>query len=445
MRFTRRTIISSGLAALLAVSFGMGCGGNDDGANDPKNDIDVPGEVAKSTLKRELAPAVSASDAKELAEDNRDFAFDLYHVILDNEKPGNLFYSPHSISIALAMAYGGARGETATEMADALKFGLGQDKLHAAFNKLDLELAKRKDSPVGEGGGEPFQLSVVNATWGQKGYSFQDSYLDLLAVNYGAGLNLMDFKNETEASRKKINQWVEDQTNNRIKDLLPAGVIDADTRLVLTNAIFFKAGWAEKFAEGQTKQAAFTQLDGATVQVDMMMAESERRYAMVDGHQIAELAYVGGDVSMVVMLPEEGGFESFEDDLDGDKIGEYLEAMKIEKGTLKFPKFSFGSDVPLKESLEALGMKTAFMGAADFSGIDGTKELLIADVLHKSFVAVDEEGTEAAAATAVVFGPTSAPEPEEKFEMTVDRPFIFVIRDNPTGAILFVGRVVDPS
>ncbi len=442
MRTTRQAIISSGLAALFAVSTLAACGGGDEDPN-IHPDVDVPGEVAKSSLKRELKPAVSASDAKELAEDNRDFAFDLYQEV-SKEKSGNLFFSPHSISIALAMTYGGAKGDTASEMADALKFGLGQGKLHAAFNALDLEIAKRKDTPVEKDGGDPFQLSVVNATWGQKGYSFQDSYLDLLAVNYGAGMHLLDFGKEVEPSRKKINQWVEDSTNKRIKDLLPEGSITASTRLVLTNAIFFKASWANKFEKDQTKKAEFTLLDGAKVQADMMSTYGPLQYAEVDDHQIVEIPYAGNEVSMIVILPKKDGFKSFDEDLDGDKVGEYIGALKGGQGTLKLPKFSFESDLPLNKPLEELGMKKAFTGGADFSGIDGTKNLSISAVLHKSFVSVDEDGTEAAAATAVVMGETSSPD-VEVFEMNVDRPFVFVIRDKPTGAILFVGRVVNPN
>src|SRR5690554_6720415 len=267
MRTTRRTVISSGIAALFAVSMLAACGGDE--GKEQEGTVDSPGQVVKSSAVRELAPAVSASDAKDLAEDNWEFAFDLYHA-LSEQKSGNLFFSPHSISIALAMTYGGARGDTASEMADALKFDLDQNKLHPAFNQLDLEIAKRKDAPVEEDGGKPFQLSVVNAIWGQTGYSFQDSYLDLLATNYGAGMNLLDFANETEPSRKKINQWVEDSTNNRIKELLPQGVITSNTRLVLTNAIYFKAGWLNEFNKSATKKAAFTRLDGTTVQADMM-------------------------------------------------------------------------------------------------------------------------------------------------------------------------------
>lgn len=441
MRLTRQAIISSGLAALFAVSMMTACGGNDNGDKTP--DINTPGEVAKSSLARELAPAVSASDAKELAEDNRDFAFDLYQEVSKTQS-GNLFFSPHSISIALAMTYGGAKGDTASEMADALEFGLGQDKLHPAFNQLDLELAKRKDAKIGENGGHPFELSVVNATWGQKDYSFKDSYLDLLAVHYGAAMHLLDFQTQAEPSRKKINQWVEDSTNNRIKELLPQGIIQPTTRLVLTNAIFFKAGWLHKFEKELTTKAAFTLLDGTTVQADMMAIDAELSYAKVDNHQIIELPYVGNQVSMIVILPEEDGFESFDDELDGDKVGEYIAALKSGSGKLKLPKFSFESDLSLNEPLKELGMKKAFTGDADFSGMDGTQNLSISAVLHKSFVAVDEEGTEAAAATAVIMGETASPV-DEVFEMHVDRPFVFVILDKPTGAILFVGRVVNPD
>ncbi|MBA2662089.1 MAG: serpin family protein [Bradymonadaceae bacterium] len=436
------------VAALLASPLGLACGTTPDDPeqnnaqnNDQKNP-DPVGELLRSSLSRELSPAVSSTEAQALSEANRDFALNLYRELSEGAGADNVFMSPHSISIALAMAYGGARGETATEIAAAMNYMVTGDDLHKRFNALDLELAKRAETTVAPDGGDPFQLSVVNATWGQRDYPFLPGYLDLLAVNYGAGLRLLDFESEPEPSRKRINQWVEDQTNDRIKDLIPEGAINRGTTLVLTNAIYFKASWLSEFSKSETAPAPFALLDGASVQIDQMRQTSSFRYGQLDGHEVIELPYVGNEVTMIVVMPEDGSFESFEAELDGAKYAELLGTLGHEHGTLRFPKFSFESDFMLKDPLKKLGMELAFSENADFSGIDGTRGLSIGAVIHKSFVAVDEEGTEAAAATAVVIGTTSAP--SETFSMTVDRPFLFFIQDKPTGALLFVGRVVDP-
>ena len=401
----------------------------------------VSGELIKSDKQRVTSPDVSETDLALLVEGNSAFAFDLYQAL--REEDGNLFYSPHSISLALAMTYAGARGETAQQMADALHFILSQDRLHPAFNWLDIELASRGEGAEGkdEGG---FRLNIVNAIWGQKDYEFLSEFLDILAENYGAGLRPLDFIKAPEESRITINNWVSEQTEGRIEDLIPQGLIDTWTRLVLTNAIYFNAAWQYPFSEDMTEDGPFYLLNGAEVSVPMMRQTESFGYAEGDGYQAVELPYDGRELSMVILLPRAGQFEAFEGSLDTHRVDGIVRGLGHKRVALTMLKFEFESEFRLKKALSDMGMPDAFLWeVADFSGMTGNRDLFIADVIHKAFVSVDEAGTEAAAATAVVM-PTAMP-PEEPVEVTVNRPFILLIRDIETGAILFVGRVVDPS
>ncbi len=398
------------------------------------------GELAASAKPRVISPDVAASDLTELVDGNTAFAFDLYQSL--SNRDGNLFFSPYSISLALAMTYAGARGETEQQMAETLHFILSQEALHPAFNALDQELASRGEGAQGTDE-EGFRLNIVNAIWGQKNYKFLDEFLDVLAENYGAGLRLLDFINAAEDSRITINDWVSDQTEDRIKDLIPQGVIDEDTRMVLTNAIYFNAAWLNPFQKESTQDGTFYLLDGTEVTLPMMSQIESLGYTKGDGYQAVELPYDGSELSMVILLPDNGEFETFEGSLDAELVNKITSDLKDKQIALTMPKFEFESEFSLAEALAAMGMPIAFSGAADFSGMTGTHELTIADVLHKAFISVDEAGTEAAAATAVVMKLTAIP--EEPVRVTIDHPFVFMIRDIETGAILFVGRILNPS
>jgi serpin B len=398
-------------------------------------------EVLKSDKERITSPYVSTSERASLVEGNSAFAFKLYQELL-KEKEGNLFYSPYSISLALAMTYAGASGETAEQLAATLQFTLEQDKLHPAFNWLDAELASRGEGAQGKDG-EGFRLNIVNTIWGQKDYEFLPNFLDVLAENYGAGLRILDFITETEKSRVTINDWVSDQTKGRIEDLIPQGAIDALTRLVLTNAIYFNAAWEYPFDEDMTADGPFYLFDGRQVTVPMMMQTESFGYTEGEGYQVVELPYDGGELSMVILLPASGNFEDFEEGLQAQHVDAIINDLKNTDVSLTMPQFEFDSEFSLKDTLAEMGMPIAFSDDADFSGMTGNRELAISDVVHKAFVAVDEAGTEAAAATAVIMKLTAVPEPP--VEVTIDRPFIFLIRDIETGAILFVGRVLNPS
>jgi serpin B len=406
------------------------------GCNQP-----VQASELKSEKAREASPKVSQSDLDRLIEGNSAFAFNLYQVLKD--KNNNLFYSPYSISEALAMTYGGAKNETEKQMAAAMQFLLEQNNLHPAFNYLDQELAKRGLGAKGKDE-KGFRLNIVNAIWGQKDFKFKSLYLDLLAQNYGAGLRILDFKKDAEASRQIINQWVSDQTETRIKDLLPKGSVDDLTRLVLTNAIYFNAAWKNQFEKEATSNDKFTLADGSQATVPFMHQSKMLAYTEGEGFQAVQLPYDGNEMSMVILLPELAKFKTFEAGLSGEKVAKIVQSLNSAQVDLAFPKFKIESELGLNNTLKLLGMTDAFdPGKADFSGMDGAKDLVITDVVHKAWVTVDEAGTEAAAATGVVVGLTAMP--VEPKEMKIDHPFIFFIRDNQTGAILFIGRVMNPA
>jgi serpin B len=391
-----------------------------------------------SDLPRETNPQVAGEQVSDLVRANGEFAFDLLAELSSGS--GNVFFSPYSISSALAMAYAGARGSTETQMGEVLRFDAMDQGVHAIFNWLDLELGERDQvSPPSEGNG--FELRVANAVWAQEGHGFLQDYLDTLAVDYGAGLRLVDFVGDPDGARTTIDDWISEETEGKVVDLVPPTAIDVDTRMVLTDAIYFRSPWLKPFDEAETRDERFTTLAGASVTVRMMRQVETFSYARFDLGQAVELPYNGAQIAMVVFVPDAGMYETFEADLDFARYGEIVDALWERKVDLGMPEFGFSYEVALPYQLRELGMTDAFVpGAADLSGMDGTHELFISDVLHKAFVAVTEAGTEAAAATAVVVSPTMTEEPP--VALSIDRPFTFVIRDVPTGTILFVGRVV---
>jgi serpin B len=393
--------------------------------------------VAHSNIQRDTGPSASAGDIQTLVRGDNAFALDLYRSV--REQGDNIVLSPYSISLALAMTYAGARGNTESQMADVLHFTLGQNGTHPAFNALDLKLAQASQSP--DKNLVPMQLNIANAVWAERTYPFQQDFLDTISLNYGAGIHLADFINQFEPARQEINRWVEDQTNDKIKDLLAQGAVNSNTRMLLVNAVYFKADWFKPFDSNKTSDAPFHSLDGSESQIKMMSNDLPMvPYASGDGYQVVEVPYMGGTAAMDILVPDEGKFSEFEALLDAEHLDDILNSMQPVAVQLGLPKFKYSSKFSLPDQLSALGMMDAFdPDRADFSGMTGNQDLFIGDVIHSAFVAVDEKGTEAAAATAVIMPMAMAPSP--KIILTIDRPFIFIIRDTINGQILFMGRV----
>jgi serpin B len=400
-------------------------------------------QLVRSSAARVTAPEVPLADLQELRRGIGAFAFDLYRTLQEDQERVNFFYSPFSISITLAMTWAGAREETEREMADVLHFTLPQDRLHPAFNALDLELTRRGQGARGKDG-KGFRLNIVNALWGQTDFRFLPEFLDGLARNYSAGLRLLDFVNDAEAARKVINRWISDQTEGRIQELIRLNMLNEMTRLVLTDAIYFNAAWAQPFEKQLTADEPFYLLDGSQVMAPMMQHDADWNYLEGEGFQAVSAPYDGGELSMVILLPREGRFKEFERSLDFERVDQILEGMTPHRVLFKMPRFRVESSLDLEDILSRMGMSSPFKpDLADFSGMNGERNLFIHSITHKAFILVDEAGTEAAAATALFAVVLSAP--LNSVEMTVNRPFFFFIRDHQTGAILFVGRVLNPT
>ena len=415
------------VAAAALLSFVSGCGESPQAPTVAE---------ARSQLAR-LSPSVSADESAALAIGNAAFALRLFKQTEKADK--NFVFSPISISVALAMTFAGARGDTEAEMAQALSFMLPQERLHPAMNLLGQELSQRGGNAKGADGG-PFRLHFVNTLWAQDNLTLHPGFLDVQAQHYGAGVNLLDFAGAPEACRKTINGWVSSKTQERIDNLLAPGVINARTRLVLTNAIYMNAAWKNPFSKN-TVDADFTRLDGTSTSVKMMSQSGSLRSFDSESLQAVELPYEDEQLSMLIIIPKAGKYPEVESLLTTDALATIASGLQAQDVNLHLPRFKFESPLLLEESLAQLGMRSAFSDEADFSAISPSK-LRITNVVHKSLVAVGEKGTEAAAATAVVLGRKSSP---QGIFMAASRPFMFLLRDRPTGAILFLGRVMDPS
>jgi len=384
----------------------------------------TPGTVDDTTA--------TADGTAKVVSGNNQFAFDMYKELSSDE---NLFISPWSISTALAMTYEGARGQTADEMVQTLHLMEDDSVRRSGFASLYNTL-NTKDAE--------YQLSTANALWAEQTYAFLPDYLDTVKKFYGGKTTNLDFIGASEESRKTINTWVEDQTQDKIKDLIPKGVITPLTTLVLTNAIYFKGDWVLEFDKEKTSKQGFRTGSG-TVEADMMMLtgdKAEFKYTETDDLQMIELPYKGDKLSMLVLLPNEDDISSLEKSLSAEKLNELRDELQEQRVDVYLPKFKFETKYFLCEALKAMGMPAAFSpGGADFSGMDGTRNLFISKVIHQAFVDVNEEGTEAAAATAVVMDRAIM----QNAVFRADHPFIFIIQEKETGSILFLGKVADPT
>ena len=405
--------------------------------------------VSLGTVQSDAKPVASAEnpeqqddidvDVSSIVEASNQFACDLYQQLKSEE--ANLFFSPSSISTALAMTYAGAKGETAAEMATVLHFRMPESELHQAMRGLQSAWTTNDDSTG-------IQLNLANRLWGQQSYQFRPEFLEVTRQQYLAELARLDFSRPESASQT-INNWVSDQTEGKITDLISADVLSEDTKLVLTNAVYFHGAWSHPFKKDLTEDDDFYVTSTDKITVPMMHRQDEFRYGAVDGLQILELPYGDGSLSMVLFLPDEiDGLDDLEGRMTFENIQRWQEsAQQEEEVKVYLPKFNTTSQFQMADTLKEMGMPAAFNAqAADFSRMTGGRDLYISEVIHKAFVDVNEEGTEAAAATGVVMAPTSIPieEPTEPPVFRADHPFIFLIRDNRNGAIMFLGRITNP-
>ena len=388
-----------------------------------------------------VSGSLSGAESESIIAGNNEFAFNMYSQVKNlpeiKQAEGNLFFSPYSISTALAMTYTGARGNTAKEMSDVLKLpSLKLEQIASAFGELQNGLQADKEL-------SGYQLNVANSLWGQKGYGFLPGFLDINKKYFGSGLTEVDFE-QHEQARQIINTWVEKQTQEKIKELLPPGIFDDDmTRLVLTNAIYFKGFWEIQFKTENTKPAKFNVTTDKTVDVQMMYQKGLFSYGEDDEMQLLSLPYKGRELSMFIILPKKiESFDSVEQKVIKNNLP--IAAVRSQEVEVFLPKFKITcGTIKLKDILKVMGMKDAFSRSSDFSGMNGKRDLYISQVFHKAFVEINEEGTEAAASTAVVMKLRSVSLPGPVFR--ADRPFIFMIRDNASQSILFIGRVVNPT
>lgn len=431
------------LAILLVAT--VGCTQAATGPTIPPTTAPTSGPTARATdLELAMAAATRAptdpADAVKAAQAMNAFGLDFYRHVATGT--GNVVISPASVAIALAMARAGARGATASQM-DAVLRSLGSDEHAAWIDALDAALAARtgtfKDA---DGKDMDVTLRIANAPFAQRDFKLEDPFLEALATRYGAGVRLVDYIGATEAARTTINRWVSEQTEQRIPELLGQGDLDTATRFVLVNAIYLKAAWQTPFEPGLTLPAAFTRLDGSTVQVPTMRGGGRLPYAAGKGWQAVQLPYVGGELAMTIVVPDD--LARFERDLGATVLAAIAGALTTHQVELSLPRFGIETRADLATALTALGMPDAFDPTrADFSGITTEQQLYIAKVIHQANIDVDEKGTTAAAATAVMMGATGMP--SDNVILHVDRPFLFLIRDLKTGAVVFLGRVTEPA
>jgi serpin B len=401
--------------------------------------VEVPVVIARSDAAY-VSAVIDATQLADLLAGNMEFALTLLRACAAGRD--NLILSPHSIAGALTMAYAGANGETAAQIEKALAVTLSGPGLHDARNALD-HLIKQPARTTPDDDREPLRLNIVNALWGQRGFGFKSDFLDVLSRSYDAGIRLADFQTDPAEATRQINDWAAIETGGRIEDLVPQGALTTETRVVLTNAIWFKANWLSRFDPSRTRDGEFHLQNGSSTLVSMMGGGGRMQFASGDGFVAVRLAYAG-EASMLIIVPEQQRYNEILETLDRAALLDIVAELSTHQVDLTIPQFSFESELSLVPVLKNLGIVDAFSyPPADFSGMSITQDdLFVQDVLHKAFISVDEEGTEAAAATAVVMGITSVAPPAT---LTIDRPFIFLIQHDPTGEILFAGQVADPS
>jgi len=420
------------LSALLIFVFGINCGAEISKPRSHWPEI----SLAKESKEIIFNPAISNGQIiEEIVKANNSFGLAIYRELCSEK--GNHFLSPLSLSIALSMALEGAKGKTAEVMIRVLNLPEDASLRRSGF----MEMQKLINQP-----GRKSELRLANAIWIQKNFEILKSYVDVISTIYGGQATNVDFLNQREQARKMINDWTEEKTAGKIKDLIPPGIIDDQTRVILTNAIYFRGLWLLPFNPEFTRPEKFYLPDGQEIEVPMMRLLGDRaRFFYMENEevQMLEMLYEGRDLSMLILLPRHKTLTALEDKLSAEIIKEWEKNLKEERVDVYLPRFKMETKYFLKEKLKAMGMGLAFSSKADFSGINGQRDLYIQQVIHQAFVEVNEEGTEAAAATGVLIGRT-AYIPEKRYVFRADHPFIFMIKEKTSGSILFLGRLYDP-
>lgn len=433
--------ISIGLIIVLAISLGIVFTSCKKQATIPRDDTSQSKEENQTTT-----PVDDTEPTEEvmntIAEGNNTFAFDLYSQLAKESEDDNIFFSPYSLSVAITMTYEGAKEKTAEEIRSVLHIAEDDAQRRANIASIYNDINKKDNK---------YTLSTANALWAHKNYPILKDYSDTIERYYGGKITNLDFVNEQEESRKTINAWIEDHTNNKIKDLISQGVLSENTRLILTNAIYFKGTWKKQFEKKNTRDEDFTIRPGQKVKIPMMSLigdDTNFNYAETEELQILEMPYEGEEISMLILLPKEKSLQILEESISYQRLSDYKNMLREQRVNVYIPKFTFETKFTMARTLKNMGMVSAFTSpelpdGADFSGIDGEKKVFIQNVIHQAFVEVNEEGTEAAAATAIGIGITSIGTEIPTFR--ADHPFIFIIQQKNTGNILFFGRVNDPS
>lgn len=449
VRTTRSLSLSLSLSLLGTLAAGCATDDGDEASNEEAEGAEgAEGEPEIPEVRSESPhddnPQIDASEQAALSEDAHALSLDLYHLLRTQRVGEGFSISSYSIQTAFGMLYGGTVGQARDEMTDTLHFSL-EDRQHLALNWLDAQITARNLPGYPDQEIDPVITQVANGVWvtDSLGPSVEPEYLDLLSIHYDAGLFLADFVNHEEEERMRINGWVSARTRDLIPELFPKGSIQASTTMVLVNALYLKAPWAEPFDPNATSKQSFTRVDGSTVMVDMMRSYMQSvDYAEGEGWFAVSVPLRGGALGLLAIVPDD--FAAFEASLDLSTLDAVTSNLAPELVTLALPKFTLESSFELGSVLrDELGMPTPFMDPSSFDGIVLGGPGVITRVIHKTVIAVDEKGTEAAAATGIVLGDDGGPSPTR--DIVVDKPFLLILRDGPTNTPLFFGRVLDPS
>jgi len=410
---------------------------------DTPQEVKLSAKLLVSPFSRQSIDQLSDDLVSEFVQGRNSFGLTMFQHLRKVDSKQNIVFSPYSIGLALAMTYGGASGTTAEEMRQVLKIDTKDQDFHESWNYLEQRLNARTNEI--QSGSPDYAVRLTNAVWTQQNYPILESYLNLISSQYGSGIHSIDFSGFPEPSRLEINEWVKNETNQRIDSLIPDGAIKPLTRMVLINAIYLNAAWKHPFSVDLTMGEPFYLPDQNIVEVDMMSQTLNTSFLKNEKISLVEIPYIGEDLSMLIIMPSEQSFELLFSQLDARSLSAFINQEMSGKVELKLPRFSTTSNFELRDVLKAMGMPLAFdSNLADFSAMTPENDLYLDQVIHQAVIEVDESGTEAAAATASLMMGKGF-DPSEPVKITLNRPFIFMIRDTISGSILFLGQIINPT